>query len=62
MNDEKRLLEFICPKCQKSIVWAEENAKVRCRFCKKWIGKEEVIEKHFCLEEASGDMQLELFE
>jgi NMD protein affecting ribosome stability and mRNA decay len=32
-----KLLEFVCPKCGRQLVWAPERSSVLCNGCYKWI-------------------------
>jgi len=33
----KLMIQFICPKCNRDLVWAYENASVYCRTCDRWV-------------------------
>jgi uncharacterized protein YbaR (Trm112 family) len=33
----KKLLLFVCPKCQTNLAWASEVATVYCKKCDRWV-------------------------
>ncbi len=43
--DGNRLIEFICPKCDKSIIWALPSCDVYCPTCGKLIKGSSIIKK-----------------
>lgn len=34
---KKLMIQFICPKCNRDLAWAYENASVYCRACDRWV-------------------------
>jgi len=39
------LLQFICPKCGKELVWTLDKAEVQCNKCFKWIKAKDIKSK-----------------
>ena len=35
--DKNILIEFSCPRCKRTLAWANKNAIVYCKVCDKWI-------------------------
>jgi hypothetical protein len=31
------MIQYICPKCGRELVWAYENVSVYCRACDRWV-------------------------
>ncbi len=59
---ETKLMEFICPKCKKSLTWANQTAIVYCKRCDKWVRAKDIKEVNPARMDAEGDNnQLTLF-
>ena len=59
---ETKLMEFICPKCKKSLTWANQAAIVYCKRCDKWVRAKDIKEATPARMDAEGDNhQLTLF-
>ena len=55
-------IEFICPKCDQSIVWTVEHAKVQCPRCHKWVSNKNMKRRNPCkLDEDKKKDQLRMF-
>lgn len=42
------LVEFICPRCGKVLLWALENSEVQCNSCYRWIKFKDVKKPNPC--------------
>ncbi len=56
-----RLLQFICPKCGKELVWTLETAKVQCNHCFKWIRAKDLKTEPKTISDDDKTEQLRLF-
>jgi len=37
-----KLMQFICPKCQTPLIWAQPQATVYCKQCNRWVSAEQL--------------------
>lgn len=56
----KQLIQFICPKCKKQLVWANETAIVYCKKCDRWVRFHDIKESNPAKMDPERD-QLSLF-
>lgn len=56
-----KLVEFICPTCNKQLVWAKENSKVLCNVCFDWIELKDLKKPNVLLVEIDEPQQLSMF-
>ncbi|HIU64157.1 MAG TPA: hypothetical protein IAB06_03840 [Candidatus Avacidaminococcus intestinavium] len=38
-DGSKFKIEFVCPKCGKSLAWAMPNTLIQCPYCQKWVNQ-----------------------
>ncbi len=55
------LIQFICPKCGKELVWALETAKVQCNGCFTWVQAKDIKDKNKCKLSDDTSDQLTMF-
>lgn len=56
-----RLLQFLCPKCGKELVWTLETAKVQCNKCFKWITAKDLKPESKTINSEDPGEQLTMF-
>ncbi|MEG6585723.1 hypothetical protein [Dendrosporobacter sp. 1207_IL3150] len=56
-----KLVEFICPTCDKQLIWAKESAKVLCNSCSDWVEFNDLKNPRIIIEEVDEPTQLTIF-